>query len=263
MRTTRSVALTDVGQMFLVHAQRVLADVAHARAEVDAIMGLVRGRLTIGAIQFVPLIDLPRLLAGFHAAHPGVDVALRTAGNELMLSDVRSGQLDLAFLSFWAGDAPSELGRLDVLTEPLLAVVPVGHVLTKRSAVRLLDLAREPFIELGHGSGLRSQSDQAFSAAGLERHVALEVAGIDDLLSLVALGLGAALLPSSLLDARSTARVHALPLEGMPVRRSVALVWREKEPVAPSARAFLADARRALSGVGAAIGATLPVPQRG
>jgi DNA-binding transcriptional LysR family regulator len=282
VRTTRSVALTDAGETLLRNARRVLADVAHARAEVDAITGLVRGRLTIGAIQFVPCIDIPRVLAAFHARYPGVDVVLRTADNERMLAAVRSGQLDVAFVSFRAARAtratratravsgahtvrtgradraddpdadsvsPSpaaDLGRLEVLTEPLLAVIARDHPLADRSCVALADLAAEPFIELGPGSGLRGQSDHAFSAAGLERHVALEVAGLDDMLELAALGLGVALLPRSLLRARRGVAVRALPLDGEPAWRSVALVWREPEPVSPSARAFVADVRRAL-----------------
>jgi DNA-binding transcriptional LysR family regulator len=247
VRTTRSVALTDAGAALLRNARRVLADVANARAEVDAITGLLHGRLTLGAIQFVPLLDIPRLLAGFRAAYPGVDVVLRTADNERMLAEVRSGQLDLAFVSFRPQAAPADLGRLEVLTEPLLAVVAREHPLAARSSVQLADLAAHPFIELGPGSGLRGQSDHAFSAAGLERHVALEVAGLGDMLSLAALGLGVALLPSSLLHARRAASVRAVPLAGAPAWRSVALVWREAEPVSPSARAFLADVRQALA----------------
>jgi len=253
VRTTRSVALTDAGEALLRNARRVLADVAHARAEVEAITGLVRGRLTIGAIQFVPRLDIPRLLAAFHARYPGVDVALRTADNERMLAAVRSGQLDVAFVSFRATRAtlaepaaPADLGRLGVLTEPLLAVVARDHRLAARACVGLAELAAEPFIELGPGSGLRDQSDHAFGAPGLERHVALEVAGLDDMLELAALGLGVALLPRSLLRARRGVAVRALPLEGEPAWRSVALVWREPEPVSPSARAFVADVRRAL-----------------
>ena len=264
VRTTRSVALTDAGEALLRNARRVLADVDHARAEVDAVTGLVHGRLTIGAIQFVPRLDIPRLLAAFHARYPGVDVALRTADNERMLAAVRSGQLDVAFVSFRvpravggaragrasrtdrADDADADLGRLEVLTEPLLAVIARDHPLAGRSCITLAELAAEPFIELGPGSGLRGQSDHAFSAAGLERHVGLEVAGLDDMLELAALGLGVALLPRSLLRARRGVAVRALPLDGEPAWRSVALVWREPEPVSPSARAFVADVRRAL-----------------
>jgi DNA-binding transcriptional LysR family regulator len=247
VRTTRRVALTDAGTALLDNARRILADVAHARAEIDAITGLVRGHLALGAIQFVPLVDVPRVLADFHAAYPGVDVVLRTADNERMLADVRAGVLDLAFLSFVPGEAPADLGRLDVLSEPVVAVVAAGHPLAHARDVELAALADQPFIELGHGSGLRTQTERAFSAAGLERHVALEVADLDDMLSLATLGLGVALLPVSLVQARANHEVRPLRLAGDLIRRSVALVWREEQPVSPSARAFLAAVRRALA----------------
>jgi DNA-binding transcriptional LysR family regulator len=214
---------------------------------VDAITGLVRGRLAVGSIQFVPRLDLPRLLADFHRAYPGVDVVLRTADNQHMLADVRSGLLDLAFLSFVPGQAPPDLGRVDVLAEPLLVVMAEDHPLAASPEVTLEALAEQPFVELGHGSGLRAQADRAFSAAGLERHVALEVGDLDDALSLAGLGLGIALLPSSLVQARDHPRIRALPIAGLPARRAVALVWREAQPVSPSARAFLAGVRRALA----------------
>lgn len=240
-RTTRSVALTDAGQVLVRNARRVLDNVANARAEIDAITGLVRGRLLLGTIQFVPRLDLPRMLASFHAAYPGVDVVLRSADNQQLIAAVRGGDFDLAFVSFRPEDPPSEVHRLDVLTEPLLAVVAADHPLADRSAVRLADLAHEPFIELGPGSGLRAQSDHAFVSAGLERHVALEVAGLGDAISLAALGMGVVLLPRTVLDARRNRRVRAISISTPVIQRTVALVWRNHEPVSPAGRAFLAQ----------------------
>lgn len=238
-RTTRSVTLTDAGQILLRNARRIVEDVDTARAEIDAITGLVRGRLTLGAIQYVPRLNLPAMLAAFHAAHPGVDIVLRSADNARMLSAVRSGDLDLAFVSFRPDNPPTDLKRLELLTEPLLVVVANSHHLASRSAVRLRELTTEPFIELGPGSGLRSQSDHAFASAGLGRHVALEVGGLDDALSLAALGMGVALLPRTLLEARATSRACAIPLEPPAIERSVALVWHDHEPASPAGRAFL------------------------
>ncbi|GAC1321326.1 MAG: LysR substrate-binding domain-containing protein [Chloroflexota bacterium] len=247
-RTTRSVTLTDAGHVLLRNARRVVETVASARAEIDAITGLVRGRLTLGAIQYVPRLDLPAMLAAFHALHPGVDVVLRSADNAQMLAAVRGGDLDLAFVSFRPSDPPGDLNRLDLLTEPLLVVVANDHHLANRSVLHLRCLSTEPFIELGPGSGLRSQSDHAFTVAGLTRHVALEVAGLDDALSLAALGMGVVLLPQTLLEARADRRVRAIPLEAPSVERSVALVWHDTEPASPAGRVFLTQVSATLQG---------------
>src|SRR3954453_16645474 len=49
-RTTRQVALTQAGELMLPRAQRVLAEVDTARAEVDDLIGLARGRVAVGTL---------------------------------------------------------------------------------------------------------------------------------------------------------------------------------------------------------------------
>src|SRR5918998_433892 len=52
-RMKRRVALTSAGETLLPWARRVLADVAEARAEVQELAGLQRGRLAVGATPSV------------------------------------------------------------------------------------------------------------------------------------------------------------------------------------------------------------------
>src|SRR3981081_4504715 len=68
---------TGAGEIFLVRARRALAEMDAAREEIAALKGLTTGRLGLGALQARAGLDLPRLIATFHAAHPGVDVSLR------------------------------------------------------------------------------------------------------------------------------------------------------------------------------------------
>src|SRR5882724_13500304 len=66
-RTTRRVALTHAGELFLARARRVLAEVEDARGELAELAAVVRGRVTIGATSVVGPFDLPNALARFHA----------------------------------------------------------------------------------------------------------------------------------------------------------------------------------------------------
>src|ERR1700689_1894666 len=47
-RTSRSVRLTEAGQTFLPYARQILDDYASARATLDQLAGITRGRLRIG-----------------------------------------------------------------------------------------------------------------------------------------------------------------------------------------------------------------------
>lgn len=68
------------------------------------------------------------------------------------------------------------------------------------SAVTLIDLAGERFIDFPLGYGNRSVTDRAFATAGLERQVAVEIADIAAGASYVRHGLGIALLPRFIIE---------------------------------------------------------------
>lgn len=64
-RNSRSVRLTAAGEVLVPLAQRILADVETAQAELDALGGLRRGRLRLGLIQTSgSAIDLAEVVGG-------------------------------------------------------------------------------------------------------------------------------------------------------------------------------------------------------
>src|SRR6266700_2383504 len=79
--------------------QSALSVSIRARETVAAIRGLDQGTLTIGTVQSLPaFLDLPSLLARFHAQHPGIEVRLCQGSSTHLLEKIRSGRIDLAFL---------------------------------------------------------------------------------------------------------------------------------------------------------------------
>ena len=71
-RTSRHVSPTEAGLAIAARARRVLAEVEGARAEVDELRGVLRGRIWVGPILPAGDVDVPGLLARFSRAHPGV-----------------------------------------------------------------------------------------------------------------------------------------------------------------------------------------------
>jgi LysR family transcriptional activator of glutamate synthase operon len=124
-RTSRTVVPTEAGQAVAERARRVLAEVDGVREEVDDLQGLVKGRVSIGALLPAGTIDVPALLARFSHNHPGVDVALQegTAGD--MLRHLSRDEIDAAF-SMLATDAPDGLVAEPVSVEELVAFFPPG-----------------------------------------------------------------------------------------------------------------------------------------
>lgn len=200
-RSTRQVRLTAAGRVFLGKARVALAAARAAREAVAAVQGLARGTLAIGTVQSLPaFLDLPALIAQFHAQHPGVEVRLSQGSATALLDQVRGGRIDLAFLPLDepAGDVATRL----IACEPLVAACAPGHALAGRAAVPLAALRDEPFVDFAPDWGTRRLVDRGFRAAGAERHVAFEVSDLDTLLALVGRGLGIALVPEAIAEAR-------------------------------------------------------------
>jgi DNA-binding transcriptional LysR family regulator len=75
-RTTRSLALTDVGRQFLERARRVLVDLDAAEKEAVGEAAVPQGHLTVTAsVTFGRSVVTP-IVRAFLAAHPRTTVAL-------------------------------------------------------------------------------------------------------------------------------------------------------------------------------------------
>jgi DNA-binding transcriptional LysR family regulator len=69
-RTTRQVEVTEAGELVLGRARRALAELDGVRADLDALEGLVRGRLRLGGVPPVGPVHPAALIADFTRAHP-------------------------------------------------------------------------------------------------------------------------------------------------------------------------------------------------
>ncbi|MDB5675174.1 MAG: transcriptional regulator, LysR family [Sphingomonas bacterium] len=201
VRTTRQVRLTEAGRVLLDKARMALDAVRDAREAVAEVSSLKRGTLGIGTVQSLPpFLDLPALLASFHARHPAIEVRLSQGSSSLLIEKVRSGQLDLAILPLF--DPPADIATKLIACDALVLVCPPDHALAGRAAVPLAALADEAFVDFEPAWGTRRLIDRAFHEAGTERHTAFEVSDLDTLLDLVAHGLGVALVPEAIAEAR-------------------------------------------------------------
>lgn len=234
-RTSRSVRLTAAGTAFLPSARQCLDFAERAMAEVAAAVGEVRGRLVVGVIPTVAAVDLPAVLKVFRQRYPQVGVALRMSPSHELVAQVRDGGLDLAFLGLPPGARPEGVRGVELARDEHVAVVAARHPLAGRAETDLKALAEELFVDFPAGSPGRTQSDQAFAAAGLHREVAFEVTTAELMAGLIREGLGVAVLPS-----RYTPQLNGvvtLPIANGPSRVEH-LVW-SAAGLTPAAAAFL------------------------
>lgn len=194
-RTSKRVALTDAGRALLPRARAALDAARAARDAVDEVRGGLRGTLRIGMMTSVALVDMPALMGNFHKSHPEVALQLSVSprGSSGLVDALTDGSLDVALVSV-PGRPPAGVRVRQLVSLPMELVLPQGHPLADKPEISVADLAGERFVDFPLGYGNRAVVDRAFAAAGIERHVSLEVTDITTGASFVAHGLGVAIL---------------------------------------------------------------------
>jgi LysR family transcriptional regulator, transcription activator of glutamate synthase operon len=245
-RTTRRVALTDAGELLVVRARRILAELEAAETELQSLSGMYAGHVTIGAMHTMGPVDLSLALALFSERHPNVHFTVREQSSEEMAEMLRVDELDLAFLSVTERIESRGLGLHQLVSEELVVLLPRSHRLGKRKQVRMAELADEPFISFRAGARLRELLFAAGRQAHFEPRVTLESNESQRVRRLVSRGLGVAILPRS--DAEVPgADVAVAKLSEPTLRRDITLAWREGRRHAPAAAEFLDLARQTFS----------------
>jgi LysR family transcriptional activator of glutamate synthase operon len=239
-RTSRRVTPTEAGQAIAARARRVLAEVDDARAEVDELRGVLRGRIWIGPLVPAGDVDVPGLLARFSQAHPGVEVGLREGIAADMLRLVGADELDAAFCLL-AGEVPDELAVERLSHDEVVAAFAPDHA-PPAPRVSVADLSKHQIVAPRRGSAITTALEQRFTDAGEHLRLALESGDPFLLRSLAARGFATAILPRSLTALEGPAlEVRSLQPA---VRLPVALVWRRERNAPPAARTFIEFVRR-------------------
>ena len=227
-RTARSAELTDAGLRLTAHAERILALVEEAEADLSVQAREPSGRVSVAAFPTAAAAFAPALARSLRA-HPGLTLLLRQTQRAEGLRQVSSAEVDVALVDDWSGGlagTESPLLRFyPLVRDPLVLVVPRGHRLADPAEPVDLRQLRETsrWMAAPAGEPSRQAVDLLLAGVGGAPPVPWEFEGLGTILSLVARGIGIAAVPRLALaagDARVA--VRELP-EGSPAREVYAV----------------------------------------
>jgi DNA-binding transcriptional LysR family regulator len=250
-RTARTAELTEAGRRLAAHAAEILARIEAAEADLASPEPV--GRLTISAFPTAAVAFAPTLTRTVRS-HPGLSLLLRqTVGGEV-LQLVRAGQVDVGIVDDWTGMLTAGqpgLRLYPLLTDSLVLVLPRGHwAADERAPVSLFRLRDEQWLATPAGEASRRAMDQVLAAAGGVAEAPSQFDGLATILSLVARGIGVAMLPRLTLAGGDT-RVVVRDLPGESPARDLYAVARSSSAVRPAVAVItqaLTAAARSLSG---------------
>jgi LysR family transcriptional regulator, hca operon transcriptional activator len=144
IRGPRGIELTAAGRVFLDHARVALLQVEAAGEAARRAAHPARNSFSIGFLTGYELDWLPAVMEILREALATTEVVIHSQDSPELATDLVRGRIDIAFLRP-EKRAPGLKFRL-LRRDPLTVLMPRGHALASRSAIRPRDLAGQTFI---------------------------------------------------------------------------------------------------------------------
>lgn len=232
----KKIYLTAAGQTLAEACEDIESRMERLSQDLSALQGVERGSLRLAILTTVKY-TVPKLLGGFCAAHPGIDVAMLVGNREMLLQRLAHNQDDLYIM----GQAPEQM---DVVSEPfadnpLVLVAPPNHPLVGQTGIAPRRLTNEPFILREPGSGTRLTAEKFFASQGVSLKNRLEVGSNEAIKQTVAGGLGLAVLSTHTVTAElALGELAQLDVQGFPLIRRWHVVYPRGKRLSAAALAF-------------------------
>ena len=244
-RLPRSVVLTEAGRCFIDYARQILASIGDARRCVDELKDEVAGRLAVGAIPTIAPYVLPELVVTFQKHYPEVTLDIVEDVTEGITRRIEAGELDVALAST-CQQSPT-LRRESLGNEPLLALVPEGHPLAKKTLVELDDLKSQRFLLLHEMHCLSQQVHHLLESRRLRPEIALAGSQLSTIANMVAAEIGVSIVPQMMVNHQATPGCVSLPFAPPVPERELNLLYNPLRFQSKAAAAFRQEATAALS----------------
>lgn len=244
-RAGRGLRLTEAGEALARHAETILDSLASAQQQLGALARLRAGKVRVCAFPSANATLIPETMARLLADHPGIRVELLEAEPPDSVERLLRGECDIALAFQYPGlpvEVPPEVVETPLLEDQLTVLLPVGHPLARRSAVRLADLAEERWI--AGCPRCRANLLQICAEQGWTPDIVFTTDDNLAVQSLVAAGVGIALMPALVLSFLCHAKVTGRLVEPHHRRRVLAYALREHLRM-PATALVLDELRRA------------------
>ena len=228
--------LTAAGEIAFRRALVLLAERNDLIAEINDLRDLKGGTLRIGLPPVGCGVLFAQMFATYRSRYPRVNIELIEHGSKKLRECLEAGEVDLAALLIPIDET---FAYQQVRNEPLVAVLPGAHSLSRRKRINFSDLADSPFILFEEGFALNALIMAACDRRAIVPRVTARSGQIDFIADLVAAGLGVAFLPRMLAQKHKHAGIALVPLDEPDTDWNIALAWRAGAHLPPAAIAWL------------------------
>lgn len=228
-RVGRGIELTESGRVFLREARAVIDRASMARSVLEDLAGRATGAVAIAASQTIATYWLPRRLAAFHAANPGVRLNVVIRNTREVETAVVEGEVNLGLV-----EGPTQnpaLIRQHIDHDKLVLVVAPDKPAPPVDAEGRLNLRAINWVIRERGSGTRRGLEDLAFREGLtldDLNIFLELPSNEAVREAIEAGAGATVISRHVVaSAIAAGRLREIPIE-LPQREYALLRHRDR-----------------------------------
>jgi len=246
-RHSKGMQLTAIGSALLPHATLLQRGAEHAREEIDAIRGLAKGTIRVGAVASIASHVLPEAVGRVLASYPNLRAQIIEGVWDRLADGLVTREIDLA-LSLATQDTDEIVAIADCTWHDTSHIVAsLDHPLRRHGELDLAD-ARDAFWCVPpRGTPPHDELQQLFASRGLEPpEITVETRSITMLKSLVTRSHFLCWMAEPMYMAeRAAGAFDALPVRDVQVKRTLT-AFRRREGSLPGPALKLLDALRSM-----------------
>lgn len=234
-RTTRTVRLTDEGAELYKGTRRAMDEVQLGLRRIRESTDIRRGNVSLGCSPSAAASLLPRVLAVFETDYPDVLVHLRELHSHDLFQAVRAGEVDFGIGPRVAG-VGEDIAFEVMFSDPFVALVHRSLAPGNRNHITLAELGAMPVLMQDTSSVTRGQLEEALRRAGVRLNGKYDCMQAQTLVAMAEAGLGAAVVPRSILRSLHAPSTRALRIDGARLVRDISLVTLRGKPLSATAQ---------------------------
>ena len=164
-RRGNQISLTAAGELFLRHAETIIATYRQLAFDMNAIKGEPAGTLRLGASSTVAQYVIPPVLARFHEQSADVSIALLSGNTEQIEQRLLNNDIDLGLVE--GRTHHRDIRYTPFVRDELVLICRADHPLADRDEITLDELRAVPIVLRERGSGSLEVIEHALRGAGL------------------------------------------------------------------------------------------------
>ncbi len=250
-RHSKGMQLTDIGTALLPHAVLLRQGSENAIEEINALRGLARGTIRVGAVGSIACLVLPTAIGRVLEKWPRLQVLIVEGIWDRLANALTTREIDLA-LGVTVPDTAEIVAIKDCRWEDCSHVIAsASHPLRRKRRLQLADVMHERWALPPRGTGPYEQMAGMFAANGLGLpNIIVETRSVTALKSLVSNSGFLSWMSEPMYDTEKKARViAALSIPGASARRGLT-AFRRRAGILPNPAIKLLDELKCVGSTG-------------